>query len=492
MKITKERIGLVLGPALFVLFAFVLPMDSMEPVAARTLGAVLWIATWWVTEAIPMPVTSLLPLALFPLLGSVGIKDMGSAYAEEMIFLFMGGFILALALEKWNLHKRISLNIILLVGTNTRRIVLGFMLATGFLSMWISNTATALMMLPIGLALLRHMGADSEEGQPFGKALLLGIAYSASIGGMATIVGTPTNAIFIKAVETQYKATIAFDQWMLFGMPISIALLFISWWYLVRVAQPLPAKTASSSRADLQEQVKALGNMSWEEKWVSAIFGLVALAWISRSYLLKPFIPGINDTIIVLLGILPLFIIPSKTKPGKLMDWETARQLPWGILLLFGGAFAFAMAFEQSGLGTWMAGQFTSIGQLPLWLVLLLLIGFTNFLTEITQNVATVTLLMPVIATLAPEIGLHPFGLMAGTAISASCAFMLPMATGPNAIVFGYGYLKIGDMARAGFALNLISIALITAIAYWLLPLAWDFDPTQFPLEWVRFGLPDQ
>ena len=492
MKVTKEQIGLWLGPALFLIFGFGFRPESMSADAAHALGAILWIATWWVTEAVPIPVTSLLPLVLFPLLGIVTIGDMGPAYADSLIFLFMGGFMLALALEKWNLHKRIALSIILKVGTNTRLIVLGFMLATGFLSMWISNTATTLMMIPIGLALYAQIGGEKSgaAGTNFGKALLMGIAYAASIGGMATIVGTPTNAIFVKAVEDNYGLSVAFDQWFIFGLPISVALLFASWWYLVRVAQPLPARALPGSRDDLREQLRALGPLTWEEKWVLGIFTTVALAWISRSYLIKPFLPQMNDTIIVIAGIVPLFFIPAKAEPGKLMDWDTAKKLPWGILLLFGGAFALAMGFEKSGLGSWLAGQFASFGDMPVWVILLALVAFTNFITEITQNIATCTLIMPVIVTLAPEIGVHPLGLMAGTAVAASCAFMLPFATAPNAIVFGSGHLKMTDMIRAGFALNLISIALITALAYWLLPAAWDYTATEFPAEWVRFGQP--
>ncbi len=486
--LNKERIGLVLGPLLFVVFGFAVRAADMPADAAHALGAICWIAVWWVTEAVPIPITSLLPLVLFPLLGLVTIKEMSSAYADELIFLFLGGFILALSLEKWNLHKRIALSISLAIGTNTRLIVLGFMLATGFLSMWISNTATTLMMIPIGLALYAQVGGETSGvvGERFGKALLMGIAYSASIGGMATIVGTPTNAIFVKAVEDNYGVSIAFDQWFLFGLPITVVLMFASWWYLVHVAQPLPAKPLPGSRDELREQLRALGRLTWEERWVLGTFSVVAIAWITRSYVLRPLIPQINDTIIVLAGIVPLFFIPARAKPGRLMDWQTANRLPWGILLLFGGAFALALAFDQSGLGAWLAGRFASFGNMPLWLILLALVAFTNFITEITQNIATCTLIMPVIVTLAPQIGVHPLGLMAGAAVAASCAFMLPFATAPNAIVFGSGHLKMIDMIRAGLALNVISIALISALAYWLLPVAWGFDPLAFPAEWVR------
>ena len=489
---TKEQVGLLLGPVLFLVFGFLVRPADMSVDAAHALGAILWIAVWWVTEAVPIPVTSLLPLVLFPLLGLVTIKQMSAAYADELIFLFLGGFILALSLERWNLHRRIALSVILAIGTNTRLIVLGFMVATGFLSMWISNTATTLMMIPIGLALYTQVGGESGDvvGERFGKALLMGIAYAASIGGMATIVGTPTNAIFVKAVEDNYRQTIAFDQWMLFGLPIAVVLLVASWWYLVRVAQPLPAEPLPGSRDELRQQLRALGRLGWEERWVLGMFSLVAVAWISRSYVLKPLVPGINDTIIVLAGIVPLFFVPARARPGRLMDWETANKLPWGILLLFGGAFALALAFDQSGLGSWLAGRFAYLGTLPVWVILLALVAFTNFITEITQNIATCTLIMPVIVTLAPEIGVHPLGLMAGTAVAASCAFMLPFATAPNAIVFGSGHLHMTDMIRAGFALNVLSIGIITALAYWLLPVAWNYDATVFPAAWLAAGAP--
>ena len=486
----QKNISIVLGPLIFIIILMIPSLGGMSTTAQAALASTLWIAIWWVTEAIPVPVTSLLPMVLYPLTGVMSMRESAAPYANPLIYIFIGGFILALAMEKWNLHRRIALNIISLVGTNMRQLVLGFILATGFLSMWISNTATTVMMLPIALSIASQFKTFQENSEVkipgadvFPLALVLSLPYAASIGGMATLVGTPTNLIFIDSVERIYNTSIPFAEWMAVGFPIAIILLLVTWFHLTTIAFKLSNQRVPGSKAIINEELMRLGKMRIEEKWVMTVFGLVAFAWITRSYIISPFFPAVNDTIIVLIGSAMLFIIPSGDKNDKLMDWETALKLPWGVLLLFGGAFSVAAAFAESGLTAWIGDRLGSLGDIPFWLALLIIVLVVNYLTEITQNMATCTLMMPIMAALAGVIDVHPFPLMAATCIASSCAFMLPVATAPNAVVFGSGFLKMKDMVRAGFMLNILSVLVIVLIVYYLLPWAWDIDMISFPEE---------
>lgn len=453
------------------------------------MAATSWIAIWWVTEAIPIAATSLLPLVLFPLLGIMGIGDTSSSYADPLILLYMGGFMIAISIEKWNLHKRIALTIIALIGTDLKMIILGFMLATAFLSMWISNTATALMMLPIGMAVVAQIGANLSGTQitqnMIGQALMLGIAYSASIGGVATIIGTPTNLVLVAVIKTFYQVEIGFAQWMMLGFPISMGLLFVCWWYLVKFAFPLPPSLKlPGGKEEIYRQIKLLGKMSTEEKRVLLVFSVVSFCWVTRSFLLQNYIPGIDDTVIAVGGALALFVLPaSPSKGGRLLDWKSAEKLPWGILLLFGGGLAIAGGFEQTGLAEWIGLQFVSLKNVPFWIFLFAIIAAVNFLTEITSNTASASMILPILTAVALAMGVHPFGLMVSATLAASCAFMLPVATPPNAIVFGSGYLTIPDMMRAGVWMNLLSIIFLFLMTYFLLPVIWDFDMNAFPAE---------
>ncbi len=480
MKLTKQNIGLILGPIMFIIIIqFFHPEGLSEPANAIFASAV-WIAIWWITEALPIAVTALLPIILFPLSGGLSLKETTASYGHKYIFLFIGGFILAIAIEKWNLHKRIALNIIRLVGTNVVHIILGFMIATAFLSMWISNTATAVLILPIGMAIVAQLRDNpktiEDENLIFGKALMLSIAYSASIGGMATLIGTPPNLVLAGVVQESYGIEITFSQWFSFGFPISILFLFLSWLYLTRVAFKFKQKEFPGGTDEIKRQLETLGKLSFEEKLVAFVFVLTAFAWISRSFLLKQFIPAIDDTIIAVSSAILLFVLPSKNNKKRLLDWNDAVKLPWGILILFGGGMALALGFENSGLAIWLGEQMTSLKTIPLFLLLLILITSVNFLTEITSNLATTAMLLPVLVSLASAIGVHPYFLLVGATVAASCAFMLPVATPPNAVVFGSGYLKIEDMVKKGFWMNLISIGLLTLIVYYVLPLLWDLS----------------
>ena len=489
----KSLLSLILGPSVFTFTLLFVQPAGMSEQAQAVLAVTLWVAIWWATEVVPLAITSLLPIILFPLTGGLEMKPTANNYGHPLIFLFVGGFILALAMEKWNLHRRIALNIIAAIGTNTRMIVLGFMIATGFLSMWISNTATTVMMLPIGLAIIHqfrefaHRNDELQGGlDNFAKGLMLCIAYSASIGGMATLVGTPTNIVFRGFVEQFYQVEISFARWMLFATPISVVLIFICWWYVTTISLPLKRLSIAGIKAEIQKQIQALGRLGHEERWVLGIFGLVALAWMTRSYLLKPILPALDDSMIALIGATLLFVVPAGEKGKKIMDWETAVKLPWGILLLFGAGFAIAAGFQASGLALWVGNQMSALQSAPFILILLTITAMVNFLTEINSNMATCTMILPVLAALSPAIGVHPYGLMIAACLAASCAFMLPVATAPNAIVFGSGVIRMKDMMRVGVALNLLSILFIVAYVYLALPPIWELDLQTFPAEFMK------
>ena len=480
-----KLLGLVLGPVSFFLILFFFHPEGLSEQANAVLASTIWIAIWWITEAIPIAVTALLPIVIFPLSGGLDLSATSESFGHKYVFLYMGGFIIAIAIEKWNLHRRIALNIISLIGSDVRKIILGFMVATAFLSMWISNTATAVMMLPIGLAIIKQLQDNpdtiEDENQTFGKALMLAIAYSASIGGLGTLIGTPPNLVLAGVVLDTYGYEITFMQWFIFGLPISIILIFICWKYLTKYAFTFKQKTFPGGKEEIKRLLSKLGKISYEEKVVAFVFALTAFCWITRSFLLQKILPGLDDTIIAIFFAIVLFLIPSKKKGEQLINWEEAVKMPWGIILLFGGGMALAKGFEESGLASWIGSQMTSLAGLPILVLVLVLIAAVNFLTEITSNLATTAMLLPVLAPMALTIDVHPFVLMVGAAVAASCAFMLPVATPPNAVVFGSGYLRIPDMVSKGFIMNIISIFILTFFVYFVLPELWDITIDSFP-----------
>ncbi|MGB6268719.1 MAG: SLC13 family permease [Olleya sp.] len=481
----SQKIGFILGPLVFTLVLLFFNPEGLSPQAKAILASALWIAIWWITEAIPIAVTALLPIVLFPLSGGLTLTETTSAFGHKYIFLYLGGFIIAIAIEKWQLHKRIALNIIHFIGSDVKQIILGFMVATAFLSMWISNTATAVMMLPIGMAIINQLKDNpdtvEDENQTFGKALMLAIAYSASIGGIATLIGTPPNLVLAGVLSDIYNYEITFLHWFMFGFPISIVLLVICWKYLTAFAFTFKQTKFPGGKAEIKRLLKTLGNISYEEKIVGFIFGLTAFFWITRSFLFKGLLPNLDDTIIAITFAITLFLIPSKKEKKPLMTWEDAVKLPWGIILLFGGGMALANGFETSGLAKWIGNQMTAFGGFNTLLLLVLLITVVNFLTEITSNLATTAMLLPVLAPMALTLDIHPFVLMVGATVAASCAFMLPVATPPNAVVFGSGYLRIPDMVKKGIVMNVISIILLTFFVYLLLPILWQITIEGFP-----------
>ncbi|MDA9035495.1 SLC13 family permease [Flavobacteriaceae bacterium] len=488
MKASKN-FGLILGPLMFFVILLFFHPSGLNDQSNAVLAATIWIAIWWIFEALPIAVTALLPIVLFPIAGGMDLAQTTASYGHKLIFLIMGGFMIAIAIEKWNLHKRIALNIIYFIGTDLRKIILGFMVATAFLSMWISNTATAVMMLPIGVVIIKQLkdnpNTDENENNIFGKALMLAIAYSASIGGIATLIGTPPNLVMAGIVSQVYGYEISFLEWIVFGLPVSMLLLAICWVYLTRYAFTFKQDKFPDGREEILRLKNELGVISYEQKIVGLVFISVGFCWITRSFLLQKIFPALDDAIIAIIFAMILFIINAKSKKDKILEWKEAVKMPWGILLLFGGGMSLAKAFDVSGLAIWIGNQITAFGNFDLFLFLILLVTAINFLTEVTSNVATTAMLLPVIAPIALELDIHPFILMTAAAVAASCAFMLPVATPPNAIVFGSGYLRIPDMVKKGFLLNIISILIIVLMVYYLLPVVWDIDKDVFPKEFL-------
>lgn len=479
-----QLIGLIVGPALFLLINFFFTAPGITKEAITVLAVVAWVATWWVTEAIPIPLTSLLPLVLFPLMGVMNTGEVSASYGDPLIFLFAGSFMIALTMEKWNLHRRIALGIIAFIGTNPSTIILGFMVATGFLSMWISNTATTMMMVPMSLAVTKHVadslkssGAkiDTSPGNfPFGTAIMLGTAYAATLGGFGTLIGAPANTILAATVKKLYGVEISFAQWMMFGVPMVVLLIPLVWFYLVKIAHPMKIKEIPGGREIIKKELRGLGTMSYEEKVILTVFSIVGVAWITRSFVLSKLIPGIDDTVIALLGAFVLFLIPSKNQAGKILDWDTVQKLPWGILWLFGGGLAIAAGISGSGLADWIGALLVNFTDVPTWVTLALIVGVILILTEFTSNTATSTMVYPIVAAGAAALGFDPIVLMVAACMAATLAFMFPVAAPPNAIVFGTGYVKMKEMAKTGIWLNLIGIIFIVLVVLFFVPLIFE------------------
>ncbi len=537
----RSRIGMWLGPAVFLFMLIFVDLDPGNPLATRMAAVILLMAIWWITEAIPLSATALLPIVLFPLLGimrgrelpagnfidfdTVSISDgltlsdfdiifpnVANQYMDWIILLFMGGFLIATAVEKWNLHQRIALHILRIIGGQPHRLVLGFMIATGFLSMWLSNTATAMMMMPMGMSLIllyeetnKKIVADGgvvdERAENFTLTLLLGIAYSASIGGFATLIGTPPNGILVTQMSQLFPEApdITFATWMMFALPMSAVYMLIAWFVLTRLIFPLPASTPFSGRDFIRNEIDKLGPMSTEEKRVAGVFVSVAVLWMTRkdrlfgpevdifgwSHYLDSFLVWlgsspvgymIDDGTVSIAMALSLFMIPASKKiGGRLMDWDDAKNIPWGILLLFGGGLAIAKGFSTSGLGVYIAGQLQlMLGDASPLVIVMSTVGFITAFTEVSSNTATISLSLPIMASLSQAIGVHPLLLLIPTTLAASCAFMLPVSTPPNAIIYGSGRVPIMKMVIAGIWLDILSVIIITFFVFTLGHLTFD------------------
>ena len=484
----RNKIGFWFGFPLFFLM-LVLPFsESLSVEAQRTLSVAVLMAWWWITEAIPIPATALIPIVAFPLLKIMPVQNVAASYGDSNIYLFMGGFLLAITMQRWELHRRIALHIIKIIGVGPQRIVLGFMLATAILSMWISNTATTMMMYPIGLAIILHTNEMLKQEQTttkkdnnFETVLMLSIAYAASIGGIGTLIGTPPNIVFAAALKSLFPKApeIGFFQWMTVGLPLVILFIPVTWLFLTKVILPVKMKSIPGGKEVIFSQLKELGPMKKAERYTLIVFLLTALGWIFRKNIVLGFftIPGwsnllglqdyVNDATVAVFSAVLLFLIPVNFKEKQfLLNWDWAVRIPWGILILFGGGIALAAGFKASGLAAWIGNNLSSFATVPFILMIFITSFILTFLTEVTSNTATSTIFMPILAATAIAMGINPLLLMVPAAISASCAFMLPVATPPNAIIFGSGSVSIPQMAKAGVGLNFIGIFLVTAITY--------------------------
>ena len=474
-----QMIGLILGPSLCL---FMLLLDGqqqiMSSVAWLTAAIGLWMAIWWATEAVPVAVTALLPLVSFDILGITSLKQAAAPYANPIIYLFFGAFVLALAVQRWNLHQRIALAILSRTGTDGGRLIGGFMLVAALLSMWMTNTSTTMMLMPIALSVvsvvLDQVANISHQGQrDFQVAMLLGLAYAATIGGMATLIGTPPNALLAAFVSDNYAIEISFIDWMMVGVPVSCVLLPSAWWLLTRKVFRVHVPASEVAQNHLTRLYREMGPMTAAEKRVAAVFLLVVLGWVLRRPLATGLsIDGLSDTAIALMGAIGLFVLPSGDRQQpQLLVWEDVSQLPWGVLVLFGGGLSLASAIASSGLAQWLG---EGLAPLALFGVAAMILGATAlviFLTEMTSNLATTATFLPVIGAMAIESGIDPMVLCVPVTLAASCAFMLPVATAPNAIAFSSGLISIPQMARAGLLLNCAGMALLTAVALWWAPL---------------------
>jgi sodium-dependent dicarboxylate transporter 2/3/5 len=470
-----KLVGYVLGPLLFLIVFLFTPSDFITPDAYKVLAVAAWMITWWVTEAAPIPVTSLLPLIIFPATGVMTMGESTTPYANPAIFLFMGGFMIAIALEKHRLHERIAINLIRFTGTSGNGIILGFTLASGFISMWISNTATALMMLPIAVSVVDLLkrkdsvhGEELSQGEKyFALGLMLSIGYAASIGGMATIIGTPPNVVFAGFAKQFYQNDISFGRWMLIGIPVSVTMLFCAYLIITRILFPNRLASIQGSDQLIRMRLKELGKMKKEEKLVLIIFSITSFFWIFQQ-LLNSIIGKevFNDTNIAMAGGLLTFLVPVNFRSNKfLVSWDDTTRLPWGILLLFGGGICLAKGMESTGIIKSIGNYIAEQNQMPLWMLLLTLITISIVLTEFMSNVALVTIFVPVVFAIAEGLHLDPIVLGLPVTFAASCAFMFPISTPPNAIVFASGHIRMKDMIRAGALLNIASILIILLLS---------------------------
>lgn len=486
-----KKVSLVVGPLMLLLLLLPTP-EGLSDIGWRTAAVGLWMAVWWIGEPIPIYATSLLPLVVFAPLGIGSMEVAAAPYASPLVYLFMGGFMLALALEHSLLHKRAALWILSRIGTGPRRSIAGFIVCTALLSMWINNTATTMMMIPIGMSVIETVGKDmdKDERRQFGSALMLSIAYSASIGGVGTLIGTSPNLQLASYMKTNFaEGRLAFAQWMLMAVPVVLGLLPVLFWLLTRGALKVKAfagnaQTQAEANEVISGQLRDLGPVRSAEIRVALIFGFVALVWVFRPLL--SWIPGLSDEGVAVAGGLLLFLVPESGWSGrKLLEWDSLKEMPWGLLLLFGGGLSLAHAIKVTKLAEWIGGGLSGLAVLPTWLILLIIVAVIVFATEITSNTAITAAFLPVVGALSLSLGEDPRLFLIPMTMGASFAFMLPIATPPNAIIYSCPLVESRDMIRAGFWLNLICIVALVLMAYTLTILVFDITPGVLP-DWAK------
>ncbi len=486
MQDLGKRAGLIGGILVFVILLFLPVPEGLSDAAWKTAAVTILMGIWWITEAIPISATALLPIVLFPVLGVFSIGDATGPYANPLIFLFMGGFVIALAMEKWNLHKRIAISIVNYVGIKPSSIIIGFIIASAFLSMWVSNTATAIMMLPIAMSILELLDKNDKSAKiNFEIVLVLTIAYACNIGGMGTLIGTPPNALLAGFVLENYNIEISFLDWMMVGVPIMLVSLPLMYFILTKFVYPIKIKELPGGKELIQSQMEKLGNISNQEKKVAVVFVSAALLWMFRP-LLSSVIPGLSDAGIAIGAAVAFFMIPANSEENRfLLKWSDTKRLPWGVLILFGGGLSMASAISSTGLATWIGSGIGSLNTWPIILIILIVIALIVFLTEMTSNTASTAAFLPILASVAIGLGENPFLLAIPTVLGASCAFMLPVATPPNAIVYGSGKISIPEMSKAGLWLNLMFILLLTLASLTLVSWVFGIEIGVLP-EWVK------
>ena len=492
-KLSIKKIGFLLGFILFIFMLFLPAPEGMAIAAWRVVATTILMATWWITEAVPAPATSLIPIILFPLFHIMDSQSITLSYGNHTVFLFMGGFFLAVAMEKWSLHRRIALLILKRSGDTPSRLILGFMVATALLSMWISNTATAAMMIPIGLTVISQvMGSENDklkndektkkEKMNFAKSLMLAIAYTATAGGFITLIGTPPNLLMVGILESNFGIKISFGLWMMISIPISLPLLVSVYFLLTKVLFPTHDLKLTNGKKLIIEEMEKLGVMTKAEKLILSIGGFMAFCWIFRNLLIRiPFFSMLTDTTVAIIGALLLFLCPSFDKDERLLDWDSAIKIPWGVVLLFGGGFALASGFENTGLMVWVSERFMNLGGIHILFFVFIVVLATNIMTEFVSNTTLATLFIPIMGITALQLGFHPITAIIATTIATSFSFMMPMATPPNAIAFGSGFLDIKDIVSAGALLNIIGQVICVLAIVYLLPVVWRVDLTVVP-----------
>ena len=475
MSAYKKK-GFSIGIGIFLIMMFSPAPSGLSEVGWDVVAVAVLMAIWWATETVPVAITALLPLALFPLLGVTSFENAAVPYANKNIYLFLGGFMLALGIESSGLHKRIALKMIILVGSSGRRLVGGFMLVAALISMWVMNTSTTLMLLPIGLAVCGVMsetipGITDKDRSNFDTALLLGIAYAATIGGMSTLIGTAPNIVFSAFMQDTYGVEISMFDWMMLGVPLATIMLFGAWMLLTKYVFPINFVATNDARNELKSMLANMGSFTKDEKRISVIFGLAVFAWVFRTLLNRiDFLSGLTDAGIAIIAAILIFMTPSASKRGDLLQWEKSKDLPWGLLILFGGGLSLAAQISSSGLGIWIGNSLLILSTVPPILLILAVATLIIFLTEITSNVTTTTTFLPVFGALAIAIGVLPVSLTVPVCLAASCAFMLPVATPPNSIVYASGLIPIQKMVKAGIIINLLSIIFLFVLAYFFIP----------------------
>ncbi|MCU4322667.1 SLC13 family permease [Acinetobacter schindleri] len=486
-----QWLGLFLGPLVFAWLYFGMSFEGLSSEGQGVLALTAWLSIWWILEVLPLGITSLLPIVVMPMMGTLTIAKVTSSYTDPNIFLFLGGFAIAIAIEKWNLHERISLGIISFSGSTVNGLIYGFMFATAFLSMWISNVATVMMLLPIGMAIVykiisllkQEASHDPDDEVKFTKAIVFAIGFGGIIGGSATLIGTPPNLILAGLVKEIYGYEIGFAQWSIFAFPLCLILAIFTTFWLTKIAYPMKAKKITEGKAFIQSEKTRLGKMSYEEKAVAIIFAVTAFMWLTRTFIWKDIIPGISDTMIAITAAMALYAIPA-TDGKRLLNADSLNEMPWDVLLLVGGGLALAAGFSNTDLSQWIGQQLLLLKNMPYLIALLLTTALTISITQVSPNTAVTTIFVPIAATLALALDVHPLPLMTAAALGAGFAFMLPIGTPSQAVIFATGKVSIRDMLMQGTLVTILATLLIVASVYFIFPFAFGLDLFSFPEAW--------